>query len=64
MNYKLMSYRGSQGTRHYCPDQNIYYGHCIMASGHVISYESKSLEELEAEFRSSLDSYLASITFM
>ncbi|RHE69280.1 hypothetical protein [Blautia obeum] len=57
MNEKLLYYRGYSGDVHYSQDDSCYYGTVRNIKG-LVTYEGKTLEELEEDFYGAVDDYL------
>ncbi|MBD7895122.1 type II toxin-antitoxin system HicB family antitoxin [Limosilactobacillus sp. Sa3CUN2] len=57
MTNKLLKYKGYQGTVEYSLEDKVLYGKVIGIRS-LISYEGKTIDELETDFRESLDDYL------
>jgi predicted HicB family RNase H-like nuclease len=52
-----MKYRGYTGSVEYEPDDNLFHGR-VDGLTDIISYQSETVEEIEAAFRESIDVYL------
>jgi predicted HicB family RNase H-like nuclease len=52
-----MTYRGYTGSVEYSPADRVFHGR-LLGITDVISFEGTSVEELEADFRAGVDSYL------
>lgn len=57
MNEKLLYYKGYTGGVRYSRDDGCYYGIVQNIAG-LMSYEGKTLEELEEDFHGAVDDYL------
>lgn len=54
---KIINYRNYSGSVNYCDDDNIFYGKIIDITD-LISYEGKSILELEKHFKILVDEYI------
>ena len=52
-----MSYRGYSGSVEYDPDDRIFHGR-VNGITDVVNFEGTNVDELEADFRAAVDSYL------
>jgi predicted HicB family RNase H-like nuclease len=54
----MMQYKGYTGKVDYDPDANILHGE-VLGIRDVVTFQAKSVEELQKAFRESIDDYLA-----
>ena len=54
---KYLDYKGYTGSIEYSREDNLLYGKVLGING-LISYEGKSGNELEADFREAIDEYM------
>lgn len=52
-----ITYKGYTGSVEYSPEDKCFFGE-VQGIPSLISYEGQTLEELEADFRDSIDYYL------
>jgi predicted HicB family RNase H-like nuclease len=55
---KLLTYKGYAGEVEYDPDERILYGR-VLDLRDIITFQSESAAEIEEEFQTSVDVYLA-----
>lgn len=58
MNSNVMKYKGQIGSIEHDLEQGVLYGKLLFIND-LVTYEAESLKGLEAEFRTSVDEYLA-----
>lgn len=58
MRIKTLEHRGCSGTIDFSKKDNCYFGEVLNLGENLVSYEGSTLEELEKDFKSALDSYL------
>lgn len=54
-----LRYKGYLGTIDYSEEDNILFGKVIGMSRDAITYEGATVDELKADFKAAIDSYLA-----
>lgn len=55
----LLSYKGYTGSIEFSAEDNIMYGRVLGLKNSIISYEGKSFQELENDFKDGINDYLA-----
>jgi predicted HicB family RNase H-like nuclease len=59
-----LEYNGFRGSVHFSKEDNCYYGKVLDLEKSLISYEGKTVEELEEDFRGAVDDYLEILAYL